>query len=207
MPNEKIKKLFEELVKQDKVKPYLESLKKHHKDSYEHTLRVTLLAIELADKNKCNGFELRSIGYAGLLHDIGKTKVASEILSKTASLDLPERAKIDQHPRLGFMELKDSEYEMVRKIVIAHHEYKKNPYPRAGKDQRENNRFGEERRGNNQRIKILTQILAVADIYDALASPRSYKKALSKQEIKTIIEEQFTGDEKYIKQVLENVAN
>ena len=138
--------------------------------------------------------ELRLLGYSGLLHDIGKTSIPKEILSTGPLFDTTERNIMNRHPRLGFLELRDSEYDMVKHIVVAHHEHKMTPYPRIGKDRRKTTRDAEERREINERISILVQIVAIADIYDALLSSRSYKVPLSKQKIEEILRLQFTGD-------------
>ncbi len=171
--------LFREILNDVKIDKYLDRLKAYHLDTYEHSARVSLLSIDLGIDNNLED-DLRVLGYGGLLHDIGKIEVPLEILSKQDVLDLCERSVIKKHPRTGYNMLEGFNQD-VRKIVLGHHEYKKDPYPR--KDQK-----------GNKRIRMLTQIVSTADIFDALLSRRSYKEPMQKDEIERIIRSDFTGN-------------
>ena len=95
---------------------------------------------------------------------------------------------------------------MIKQILVAHHEYQNKPYPRNGIDRRKIERSGSDRRSNRSQAAVLAQIVAVADMFDALASQRSYKEALKKSDTETILRNQFTGDALYIDQVLRRFA-
>lgn len=191
----KVKNMFENLLKEKKVKEYLKELKNHHKETYEHSIRVGLLCIYLGYRNSFNEDEIELLGYAGLLHDIGKKDISQEILSKKSKLNKEEELKIKEHPRNGFIKLKASGMENIAKIIIAHHEYKNKSYPRSIKSI--------SKRKANSKIKILSEIVAVADMYDALSSKRPYNKKFTKEEIEYILKNHFIGDKKYIKQLIE----
>ena len=164
------------------------------------------MSIDLGIENGFSHDDTRLLGLAGLLHDIGKIHIPKEILYKKSSLN-PEELKIMRaHPRLGFIELDDFEYDKVRLIVVSHHEYKPNPYPRSGEDRRKSRHSAEDRRMSDGEIGIMAQIVAVSDIYDALASRRSYKEPLSTGQIEEILIKQFKGDHRYIEQVLRRCA-
>ena len=194
---------LDNLTRQGPVKEYLSDLQEHHHDTHEHSLRVALLSIDLGYENHLTGPDLRTLGYAALLHDMGKTEIAESILSKQSSLDEEERGAVDTHPRRGFIRLEETLYAKVKKVAVGHHEYHTSAYPRSRDDRRANIRNdGVDRRMEDESIARLTQILAVADMCDALASPRSYKEPLSKAEIQTILAEQFTGDRLLVQQVL-----
>ncbi len=200
---EKSKEFLDSLINEGKITPQLEALKNHHLESYEHSLRVSLLSVDLGLENHVNDFELRLLGYSGLLHDIGKVKIPLGILSKTEKLTPEEVDIIKTHSRLGFIEIDDSlEYGLIKPIIVAHHEYKMNGYPRKGKDRRKKSR-NEDRRKRKADINKLAEIIAVADMYDALASSRSYKTAMPKEEITKLLNEQYLGNKKYIEQILD----
>ena len=196
------KQLFDTLIQHEQVRGFFGSLRRHHRDTYEHSLRVGLLSIDLGYDNRLGGMDLRYLGYAGLLHDAEKVRIPIELLSKDTGFDTTEKEIIRQHPRLAFQKLRNFEYDVVREIVVAHHEYKRDPYPRKGADRRQNSRLTPDRRIGKSRVPLLAQLIAVADMFDALSSDRSYKKPLTKRTTERILRHQFTGDHKHVDQVL-----
>ncbi len=199
--------LVSKLVQEDKVRTLLEKLKSDQRSIYEHSLRVAVLSLDLGFENQLDQPDLYYLGYAGLLHDIGKASLPADILSKRTALNSTDRALLNEHARLGFLALESFEPEIVKHIVVAHHEYQNKPYPRNGIDRRKTGRGGPDRRSNRSQAGVLAQILAAADMFDALTSQRSYKEALSKSDTETLLREQFTGDALYIDQVLRRYAH
>ena len=102
---------------------------------------------------------------AGIIHDIGKLSIPVEILSKPSKLTNIEFSLIKEHSRSGYEMLKDVESPWpLAEIVYQHHERMNGSgYPR--------NLKGDE-------ILIESQILAVADVVEAMASHRPYRPAL-----------------------------
>lgn len=200
--NEKVRDFVDGLLRQKLVSGHFLALKEHHKESAEHCFRVGLLAVDLGYENHFPEDELNLLGLAGLLHDLGKCDIVDEILSKESDLDKDERRNIERHPRLGFIKLDTPEFKEVRKVIVGHHEYKLFPYPRSGTDRRKDKRKDSERREKDETMTQLTEMLAAADIFDALANHRPYKKPFSRDEIKKIMSKQFTGNQRYVKQVL-----
>lgn len=193
---------FRKVLSAPEVKPYLERLRKYHTESYSHSMRVGLLSLDLGLDERLDDDYLFLLGQAGLLHDVGKLNIPATILSKRGSLDVQERTTMDEHPTHGFTLLATLSDPRVRQIAVAHHEYKPSPYPREGTERRHDARDAMDRRRTDPMIASLAQIVAVADLYDALASKRSYKPALPKPQIERILREQFKGDQKYIAMVL-----
>lgn len=181
-------KLFNSILDEKKVQEFLKKLKSYHKETYDHSLRVGLLSMFLGVTNNFSKKNLKLLGYGGLLHDIGKLDIPKKILNKKSKLNDEEKKKIKEHPRRGFVRLKD--FEEVREIVIQHHRYQKNGYPKNCKIKKE---FSE-----------LAQIVAIADMFDALSNKRSYKKAFGNEKVKKILEENYIGKKIYIEQVAEN---
>ena len=114
---------------------------------------------------KLKDHELEAINMAGLIHDIGKISIPSEILSKPGRLSELEFDLIKTHPHIGYSILKEIEFPWpIAQIVYQHHEYMDGSgYPQG--------LHGEE-------IGLLARILTVADVVEAIASDRPYRAAL-----------------------------
>jgi hypothetical protein len=134
-----------------------------------HSARVSQIAVLVGEAMRLPGASLRSLGRAGLIHDVGKLAVPDAILSKPGRLTTEEYEVVKEHPMRGF--------EVIGRIaslreelpgVLHHHEwYDGTGYPHG--------LAGEE-------IPLAARILAVADVYDALISDRPYRGALSPDE-------------------------
>lgn len=195
--------LFKRLTEQRELGEYLAGLLEHHEDSFEHSWRVGLYAVDLGIENKLAGGLLYPLGYSGSLHDVGKKEIPLEILAKEGPLTEEEKRIIKQHPRLGFLFAKDEGMMTVRKVIVGHHEFKREgAYPRSGKDRRKVKRRGPERRRQEPGVRQLAQMVAVADVYDALRNKREYKEALAEEEVERILKRDFTGEEKYVEQMM-----
>ncbi len=181
-----ITKFFNSILNEKKVQDFLKELKSYHKETYEHSLRVGFLSMLLGVKNNFSKENIKLLGYAGLLHDIGKLDISKEILNKKFKLTKAERKKIEEHSEKGFERLKN--FKEIKEIVLRHHKYQINNYPKNCKA--------------NKKFCKLIQIVAIADMYDALSNDRSYKKAFDKKEVEKILKENFTGEKIYIEQVV-----
>ncbi len=148
------------------------------RDSYtrQHSQRVTRIAVEIGRAMGCSREELDILSTAGHLHDIGKIGIRDEILLKPGPLTDEEYAIIKKHPRIGadivgHLGLWAREQEIIR----CHHErFDGKGYPDGLR--------GEE-------IPLLARILAVADVYDSLASDRAYRKRMQESRIVAILKE------------------
>lgn len=138
------------------------------KDRYtnEHIQRVKEVAVRIALKLGLQGDDLRALETGALLHDIGKLAIPEQILSKTGKLTAEEFEKIKLHPDMGAKILQPVHFPFpVMPIVRHHHErWDGNGYPSGLK---------------GEAIPLGARILAVADVYDALTSDRSYRRGWS----------------------------
>ena len=137
------------------------------KDRYTsgHSQRVADYAVRLARRMGKSEEEQKVIYDAGLLHDVGKVRVPEDVINKPGRLTDEEFDQIKVHPVSGYHILGDvNEDERIGYGAKYHHErYDGKGYPNGLK-------------GND--IPEVARIIAVADAYDAMASDRSYRKAL-----------------------------
>jgi putative nucleotidyltransferase with HDIG domain len=130
-----------------------------------HQRRVTQLACAIAKEMGVAPWQIDGIRVAGLLHDIGKIAVPTEILSKPGRLSDIEFSMIKAHPKVGFDILKNVDFEWpIARIVVQHHERLDGsgyPFGLRGRD-----------------ILQESRILAVADVVEAMSSHRPYRPAL-----------------------------
>jgi putative nucleotidyltransferase with HDIG domain len=136
----------------------------------QHSNRVTGLSIIIGRQLGCPAEQLEILNFAGHLHDIGKIGIRDDILLKPGRLSHPEFEKIKEHPIIGANILEQMGlWENERRIIRSHHErYDGTGYPDGLK---------------GDRIPFLARILSVADVYDAMASDRSYRKRMEEDRI------------------------
>jgi len=130
-----------------------------------HQRRVTELAHAIAREIGLSKERSRAVRIAGLLHDLGKITIPTEILSKPGRLTDMEFAIIRTHPKAGYDILKSIEFPWpVADIVVQHHErIDGSGYPSGLK---------------GEQSTLEARILAVADVVEAMASHRPYRPAL-----------------------------
>jgi len=138
-----------------------------------HQKRVTELACAIAKEMNLTNNQIASIRMAGLVHDIGKISIPTEILSKPAKLTETEMDLVKTHAKVGYDILKTVEFPWpVAKIVLQHHErINGSGYPNGIK---------------GDKILLEARILSVADVVEAIATYRPYHKAFG---IDTALEE------------------
>jgi len=130
-----------------------------------HQMRVTDLACAIAKVMEVPPTQIEGIRVAGLLHDIGKIAIPTEILSKPGKLTEVEFSMIKTHAKTGYNILKKIEFAWpVAKAVLQHHErWNGSGYPHGIR--------GED-------ILLEARILAVADVMEAMASHRPYRPSV-----------------------------
>lgn len=148
----------------------INALKTSDEYTFKHSVDVATISMIVAKKQGLSKTHIREIGVAGLLHDIGKTKVPLEILNKPGRLNDNEFAVMKQHPVFGYELIKDRNdfSPAVSLSVLQHHE--------------KINGHGYPLGVSADKICPYAKILSVADIYDALVTERPYKAAFSQRD-------------------------
>lgn len=147
------------------------NLKKRDEYTARHSMNVCMLAITLSSFIGADEDTIKEMGVGALLHDIGKIKIPLEILNKPGKLTDDEFELIKKHPEFGVEILQDSRDLSPESIevVYAHHERMDGSgYPRG--------------LVGNQ-ISPYTQMVAIADVYDAMTSDRVYHSGRSPVEV------------------------
>lgn len=143
----------------------------HHKYTYHHSVNVGILSVGIGVKLEYNRDKLIQLGMSGMLHDIGKKFVPTDILDKSGKLSKSEFQVIQTHPERGYeMLYKAYNLSSVTKIgVLQHHErFDGSGYPNGLK---------------GHEISMFGRIIAVSDTYDAMTSDRAYHKASQPSEV------------------------
>ncbi len=135
--------------------------------TYTHSVNVGLYCMTFGIKIKLPPDDIKYLGLGGMLHDVGKSKVPYEILNKDGKLTDEEFNEIQSHAPMGQEILQGMECYNTKVCRMAgeHHEkYSGGGYP--------NDLEGE-------KIHPFARVCKIMDVYDALTTRRSYKKAMA----------------------------
>jgi putative nucleotidyltransferase with HDIG domain len=150
-------------------------------DSFTHSVNVAILAMYLAIRTQFED-DLERIGTGAILHDIGKVGIPLSVLRKKGPLTEGERQMIRRHPQQGVDLLRKSGFGdgIGLSCVLDHHEKLSGAgYPR-GKHATD--------------ISPYARITELADVYDALTTPRPYRNAMTVQEALRTMSQEMAAD-------------
>jgi putative nucleotidyltransferase with HDIG domain len=142
-------------------------LKEFDQYTTTHSMNVAVLSMALAEFLGLAGDDVRALGIAGLLHDIGKIKIPLDVLTKPGRLTDEERALMNEHPVTGARILLDVEADLDLAVVVAYEHHimiNGGGYPVLHYT-----------RDCHQASKLVH----VCDVYDALRTRRPYREAWS----------------------------
>lgn len=161
-----------------------EALRSQDSHTWFHSLRVMVEAAAIGRSLGFEGWQLRELEIAAVLHDVGKLALPTAVLRKSGPLTAKELELVRSHPESGWRFLrKIPGLKGVAHIVLHHHErVDGRGYP-AGL------------RGDD--IPLGSRVLAVADALDAILSERTYcrRRSISEasKELRAGIGSQFDG--------------
>jgi len=160
--------LVEHINQNPKILLHLNLYQNDQLTKYEivHSIAVGLLSYSIASWLELEQGERMQVTLAGLLHDVGLSRIPSRILDKTKDLDHLEREEIQKHTIYGYQMLKGTKglNEGANLAVLQHHE--------------RNDGSGYPLRLKQEQIHIYSKIIAIADMFHAMVSRRSYRNEL-----------------------------
>ena len=153
-----------------------------------HSANVALICINMGLGLNYSNEQLIELGISGLLHDIGMVKVDKNIFESEEKLSIEQLDEIRKHPKYGVEFLRQSEGfnpSIAETIYSSHERIDGTGYPDKIKD---------------DKIKESSQIVGLADTFEAMTHPRPYKEYLSPYKaIKNIVE---ISGEKFSRRIL-----
>ncbi len=145
-------------------------------DLERHSLNVGIINAYIGSWLNLSESDIDALVIAGIIHDVGKTKIPTEILNAPRKLTDEEMSVIKNHPTFSYeiaFESPDIREDILNAALYHHEKIDGTGYPKG--------LFGEE-------IPLFAKITAVSDVYDALISKRSYKSAVNPFEILNMID-------------------
>jgi len=149
----------------DTIKAISRTLESRDPYTAGHQQRTMIIAKDIARSMGLNKEQITGISMAGAVHDLGKICIPASILSKPGKITKTEFSLIKAHPETGYSILKDIDFNSpVAEAVLQHHERLDGsgyPFGLAG-----------------DAILIESRVVGVADVIEAIASPRPYRCGL-----------------------------
>ncbi len=155
--------LIEKVARSSAALAQILAVKDYENLTYCHSVNVAMISLLLGRRLGMNGEATAALVEGALLHDIGKTRVPVEIVKKPGVLDSRERKTIERHTIFGAEILVETKgvRALTPTVALEHHrKYKRGGYPDIG----------------DHPPHALTQIVSVADVYEAITGARSYQK-------------------------------
>ena len=167
---ENIKEILPDMIRNNDVLMRLSQLKRSDDYTFEHSLRVSILAANVAKWLDYSHSQIEEVAEAGLLFDIGKMKIPQYILKKEGSLTDEEFSIMKKHTQLGYSILLRTKgvSSSIKYAALQHHERMDGSgYPLRLK---------------SGQIHEYAKIIMICDIFDAMISKKPYGKGFSKIE-------------------------
>lgn len=154
----------------------------HDYYTYTHSVDVSVFSIGFANHLNYSFTDISNIGYAAMMHDIGKSKIPNEIINKRGKLSEEEFAIMKMHPIYSYeiLQYHNETNDDILKPARNHHE-------KALGD-------GYPDKLIAPRTHEFAKIVAIADIFSALTTKRSYKEAYSSFEALSLMKKHMIQD-------------
>lgn len=166
------------LYDHDTISSYIKILEYDYY-THTHSLNVSIYSIRLGIELGLEEEILSLLGQSALLHDLGKSKVAHDIINKDGKLSDDEFESIKAHSSLGYniaLHIGITDQEILDGIRYHHEKLNGAGYPDHLK---------------NSEITLFPRIIGVCDVFDALTTRRSYKEAYSSFEALSIMKKEM----------------
>ena len=171
-----VNQMLDELLAQPGVMMGLGQIRSADDDTFAHSMDVAVLALLAGIELGYSRSRLFDLGMGALLHDIGKTRIRRDVLTKPGPLNAEETAEMRLHTLYGFEMLRGrSDVSSVSAhVAYQHHERSDGSgYPRGLRE---------------PQIHPLAQVVAVVDVFDAMASDRPYRRGLPVHQVAAFLQ-------------------
>lgn len=167
--NKEIRESCDLIIKataEEGLEAMVSAIRSHHNYTYRHSMMVSGYLVAFALLLGINGQDLQNMAVSGILHDIGKARVRTELLNKPTSLDDDEWVEMRRHPEHTREILKNSDChkDVINGCVHHHEKLDGTGYPDGLKA---------------TQITDIARMVAIADVFSGLTEKRSYKKSFS----------------------------
>lgn len=165
-----VDQLIDSIQKDSGMLVNIGDLKSYDDYTFHHSLSVAVVSLAIGQHLRFDRAALRQLGMCAMMHDIGKTAVPIELIHKPSRLSDDEFAVIKNHSPAGYDYLVGAgigDEEMWQGVLHHHEKTDGTGYP--------DGMAGEE-------IPVMSRILSVADVYDALTSNRPYREPMQPAE-------------------------
>jgi putative nucleotidyltransferase with HDIG domain len=185
----------------DDIRAYLKILRNRDERTYEHSVRVGILASKIAIMAAKPGISARMMLWAGFLHDIGKALLPPGILTKKAAFTQEDYAAMEPHVKYGW-DMLSSVHDYTAHVIVRHHQFGPNPYPKVLPP------LPDHLKDKAGMINEAARFLALADYYDALTHRDNDKngKAPLTPKMRREIYMRDNADQKDLVELLESVG-
>lgn len=169
----------------DQLRELIANLSFHDFYTYDHSINVSMYCISFFQflHPDASDEDITMAGLGGLLHDIGKIKIPTNVINKPGNLSDDEFILIKRHPNFGKELIQDFEKNedafdglnlvVLKRIIMEHHENVNGTgYPKGLKD---------------EDIHYFAKITAIVDFFDAITTKRSYHESLSTDEALSVM--------------------
>lgn len=174
----------------------LHNMQSHDDAIYEHSTNVSIISATIGRWLNLPDEDIYNLTISGLLHDLGKSMIPVELLNKPEALTEEEFQVIKTHPLEGYNLIKSLPLNTkIKEACLLHHERcDGSGYP-----------FGLQ----GHKISAYAKIIAIADVYDAMTSPRSYRPPFCPFAAIALFEKEglYKFDPKFIMTFLENIGS
>ncbi len=162
-----INEIIEQLIENRSLMVNMIDMRSFDDYLFAHSVNVCVLSLITGLSLGYDRYKLMNLGMGALMHDMGKTLIPAQILNKPGPLNESEFNVVKQHPEYGYTILTSTDSSYIKKtsalVALQHHErYNGEGYPK-GLD--------------GDGIHEFSQIVGMADVYDAMTVDRVYRRA------------------------------
>ncbi len=180
-----VRKAVHLIMEDESILLGMATIKNYDEYTFNHSVNVAIYALAIGRRLGLTRNELSELGITAMLHDIGKSRIPLEVLNKPAPLDEEEWGVMKKHPLMGvevvlnLKQLGEINPRMVIGIFDHHLKNDLTGYPKLFR---------------KKQVSLFGRIIQIADAYDAMTTPRIYKKIpfTPEQALALLLREQTT---------------